>query len=64
MRAEKAFKVLHLRVTPTECNLYELARTHAALVDDRDEPLPVAEALRRLAMLGAVSLGLVNAATT
>ena len=59
--AEKAFRPFSVRVSQRERELYELARTCPGLLDHPDEELPTSEALRRLAYLGAVSLGLVSA---
>jgi len=60
VKVEKAFKSLHVRVTPTEDELYQRARSAPALLDDGAELLDTTEALRRLAYLGALSIGLVS----
>lgn len=59
VRVEKAFKSLHVRITPTEDELYQRARSAPELLDDGAEQLDTTEALRRLAYLGARSIGLV-----
>lgn len=62
MQVEKAFKSHHLRITPTEAELYTRAQTAPELLDDLNEPLDFSEAIRRLAYLGARAIGLVSGA--
>ncbi len=59
-RVRKAFKQLSVRFSDAEIELFERARRCRALMDS-DEPLVRTDAIRRLAMVGAESLGLVSA---